>query len=97
MKGKLFVVSLLVVALLSPGLVLAQSTQAQKAPSCPGMYGGMSNEQLHQLCTNQSFMGGLTPQQKKEIDAEWQRRVPQMTPAEVQKYYPEGKRYYTGS
>jgi hypothetical protein len=94
MKVRIVLIGLLTLAIVMPGLVLAQSPQAQKAPTCQGMYSGMSSEQFNQLCTNQGFMGGLTPEQRKEIDAEWQRRVPTMTPEEIQRYYPAGRRYY---
>lgn len=93
MRGKVILVALLVVALLVPALAFAQS----KTTPTKGMYCDLTNEQFHQLCTNANFMGGLTSEQKKEIDAEWQRRVPNMTPEEAQKYYPAGRRYYTGS
>ncbi len=57
----------------------------------------MSNEEFNRLCQNQQYMQGLTPQQKMEIDREWQRRIPYMTPEERRMYYPEGLRYYTGA
>lgn len=60
-------------------------------------YSSMSNQEFYQMCQNQGFMQGLTPEQRREIDQEWQRRIPYMTRSEVQKYYPEGRRYYTGS
>jgi hypothetical protein len=60
------------------------------------MWCNVPNEQLYQLCQDQQFMGSLTADQKKALDKEWQRRVPSMTPADVQKYYPAGRRYYSG-
>lgn len=60
-------------------------------------YSTMSNEEFYKMCQSQGFMQGLTPEQRREIDQEWQRRIPYMTRSEVQKYYPEGRRYYTGA
>lgn len=60
------------------------------------MWCNVPNEQLYQLCQDEQFMGKLTPEQRKALDKEWQKRVPSMTPAEVQKYYPAGRRYYSG-
>jgi len=62
-----------------------------------GSYCKMSNEELHKVCRDTQQMQGLTPEQRKEIDREWQRRVPEMTPEERQMYCPEGNCYYTGS
>lgn len=60
-------------------------------------YSSMSNQEFYQLCQSKGFMQGLTPEQRREIDQEWQRRIPYMTQAERQMYYPEGRRYYTGA
>lgn len=80
--------------------VQRQTTTTTPAPM--GQTGGrdyvtLSNEEFNKLCQNQQFMQGLTPQQKMEIDREWQRRIPYMTPEERRMYYPEGLRYYTGA
>jgi hypothetical protein len=60
-------------------------------------YVTMSHEDFNKLCQNQQYMQGLTPEQRMEIDQEWQRRIPYMTPQERQMYYPVGRRYYTGA
>lgn len=56
-------------------------------------YSTMSNEEFYRLCQSPQFMQGLTPEQRAEIDREWQRRIPYMTPEERRTYYPEGLRY----
>ncbi len=60
-------------------------------------FSAMSHEEFYRLCQNQQFMQGLTPEQRREIDREWQRRIPYMSPEERKMYYPEGMRYYTGA
>ncbi len=78
-----------------PATVQAQAqsaTQGQKTMFC-----NTDNAELYKLCQDENFRNGLTPAQKKELDTEWQKRVPYMSPAERQLYYPEGRRYYTGS
>jgi hypothetical protein len=60
-------------------------------------YVTMSHEDFNKLCQNQQYMQGLTAEQRMEIDREWQRRIPYMTPEERKLYYPEGRRYYTGA
>lgn len=60
-------------------------------------YTAMPNEEFYKMCQDKGFMQGLTAEQRREIDQEWQRRIPYMTRSEIQKYYPEGRRYYTGA
>ncbi len=81
---------------------MGQQGAATTAPSTMGQqsrrdYTTMSNEEFNRLCQNQQYMQGLTPEQRMEIDREWQRRIPYMTPEERRMYYPEGLRYYTGA
>ncbi len=61
------------------------------------MWCNITTPDFYELCQNQEFMKGLTPEQKKAIDKEWQRRVPAMTPAERNLYYPAGRRYDTSN
>ncbi len=79
-----------------PGTVQAQSgnlTDQQKQT----MWCNIQNGDFYKLCQDQEFIKGLTPEQRRQLDTEWQKRVPSMSPAERQLYYPEGRRYYTGS
>ncbi len=79
-----------------PATVQAQSqnlTEQQKQT----MWCNIENGDFYKLCQDQEFIKGLSPEQLKQLDAEWQRRVPNMTPAERELYYPQGRRYYTGS
>ncbi len=100
MEARRIVTGALVMVLLLVGLSIAvpHTSQAQQPPSSVGttMWCNIQNNELYNLCRDQDFMKGLTPEQKKAIDAEWERRVPSMTPAERQKYYPAGQRYYQG-
>ncbi len=82
------------VGVVLPGTVQGQNlTEQQKST----MWCNITNGDFYKLCQDQEFIKGLTPEQQKQLDAEWQRRVPNMTPAERQLYYPDGRRYYTGS
>ena len=87
----------LVCAFLLACLVSPLMAQTSQTPQDKTMWCTMTNAEFHKLCQNREFMEGLTPEQKKEIDKEWQRRIPTMTPDEIKMYYPEGTRYYTGS
>jgi hypothetical protein len=60
------------------------------------MFCNMGNAEFYKYCQDQQFMKGLTPEQKQEIDREWQKRVPTLTPEEKNLYYPLGRRYYQG-
>ncbi len=102
MDARRIVTGVLVMVFLLVGLSMAvpATSEAAKAKSAgtdaKTMWCNIPNEQFYTLCNDKEFMKGLTPQQKKAIDKEWQRRVPNMTPAEVEKYYPAGQRYYQG-
>lgn len=81
-------------SLITPGTLQAQGkdlTDQQKQT----MWCNIENGEFYKLCQDQDFIKGLTPEQRKQLDTEWQRRVPTMTPAERQLYYPSGRRYYT--
>ena len=70
--------------------VLAQITGSEQNK---GMWCNMSNADLGKICKDEAIMKGLTAEQRKEIDKEWQRRIPDMTPEDIKLYYPEGTRY----
>ncbi len=76
---------------------VAPAPSQMAASSSAKDYSTMSNEEFYRMCQNQQFMQGLTPEQRREIDREWQRRIPYMTPEERRQMYPYGMRYYTGN
>lgn len=96
MVTKRMVTGALVMILMLVGMSIAVPSQAQQPPggaTGQTMWCNLQNDMFYNLCTDQEFMKGLTADQKKAIDQEWERRVPSMTPAERAKYYPEGRRY----
>ncbi len=100
MVARRMVMGVLVMVMVLLALSVAVPSQAaQKAAGGADdktMWCNLPNEQFYQLCMDKQFWAGLTPAQKKAVDKEWQRRVPNMSPAEKEKYYPEGRRYYSG-
>ena len=95
-RKKLLLLSMLACVLLCCSIKGSSMAQAGKMEQDKTMWCDLTNAEFNRLCQNQEFMRGLTPEQKKEIDKEWQRRIPTMTPEEIQMYYPEGRRYYPG-
>ncbi len=93
MVARRMVTGVLVTVMMLVALSIAIPSQAQQAGGDKTMWCNLPNDQFYQLCQDKEFMQGLTPAQRNAIDKEWQRRVPNMTPAEVQKYYPAGTRY----
>jgi hypothetical protein len=79
-------------SIMTPGTINAQgkaSTDEQKTMWC-----NIQSGDFYALCQDKDFIKGLTPEQRKQLDTEWQRRAPTMTPAERELYYPAGRRYY---
>lgn len=85
--------ALVMILMLAALSVAVPQTSLAQAAGDKTMWCNVPNEQFYQLCQDKQFMQALTPAQRDAIDKEWQRRVPNMTPAEVQKYYPAGTRY----
>ena len=75
---------------------LSTAVAANYGAAQEDMFCNMSNAEFYKYCQDQQFMKGLTPEQKQEIDREWQKRVPTLTPEEKNLYYPLGRRYYQG-
>jgi hypothetical protein len=84
----------LLVMFLFAGLTVAVPAGAAEEKT---MWCNITSGDFYQLCQDEEFMKGLTPEQRKAIDKEWQRRYKEMTPAERELYYPAGRRYYQGS
>lgn len=87
----------MVLMLIGLTVAVPQTSLAQQPPGGAGgqtMWCNIQNDTFYNLCQDQEFMKGLTPAQRKAIDQEWERRVPSMTPAEREKYYPAGRRYH---
>jgi hypothetical protein len=78
-----------------PGAPAPTQSQMGTSTTTTRDFATMSNEEFAKLCQDQQFMSGLTAEQRREIDREWQRRIPYMTPEERRMYYPYGMRYYT--
>lgn len=78
------------------GFLIALGLTVGVAVAQENMFCNIPTPDFYKICQDQEFMKNLTPEQKKEVDKEWQRRVPKMTPAERNLYYPEGFRYYPG-